>query len=408
MKTTAIAAKERILLIDGLRGFALLGILIAHITYWFNAGPAPDSVFSKFNDIGFQIASTFEGIFISGKFYTFFSFLFGLSFALQMESKSFTIGRFLWRLFILGLIGLAHSLHWRGDILSIYFFVGLVMILFRNASDKLLVIVSFLMILNLPIRIRDLYRFAYPTPPPTAQQQKQNEAKTNAYWTMIKGENYGELLKSNVSAIVDKLEFQFDSGRIYITLGYFLLGLLAGRRKWFAKWEEHRPFFKRWLKISGFSTLGIIAVAIPLGIIFGNGQPKPWFNFLMTTLYDVHCMFLTFFYVVGMTLLLQKKSWAGALQNFSAIGKLALTTYLSQTLVGMILFYGLGFNLMGEVNPWICLLLTFPVFGLQIIFSRWWLSKYTYGPIEWLWRSLTYLRWQPLKRSKLAAEFADS
>lgn len=405
MKTPAIAPKERILLIDGLRGFALLGILIAHITYWFNAGPAPDAVFQRYNDVGFQIASMFEGIFISGKFYTFFSFLFGLSFALQMESRSFTIGRFLWRLFILGLIGLAHSLHWRGDILSIYFVVGLVMILFRKASDKVLVIVSFLLILNLPIRVRDAYRFVYPTPPPTAQQQKQNELKTKEYWEMAKRGNYGELLTANITGIVDKFDFQFDSGRIYITLGYFLLGLLAGRRQWFLKGQEHRSFFNKWLKISGFATLGIIAVAVPLGIVFGNGEPKPWLNFLMSALYDIHCLFLTFFYIAGMTLLLQKKSWQGALQNFAAIGKLALTTYLSQTLIGIILFYGLGFNLMGEVNPWICLLLTFPVYGIQILFSRWWLSRYTYGPVEWLWRSLTYRQWQPLKRPALVAEF---
>lgn len=406
MKTTAIAPKERILLIDGLRGFALLGILIAHITYWFNAGPTPNDIFQKYtNDIGFQIAGAFEGIFVSGKFYTFFSFLFGLSFALQMESKSFTIGRFVWRLFILGLIGLAHSLHWRGDILSIYFVVGLVMILFRNASDKVLIIASLLLILNLPIRIRDGYRVFYPTPPPTAQQQKQNEQKNKSYWDTVKKGNYRELLMANVPAIVDKFDFQFDSGRIYITLGYFLLGLLAGRRKWFAKWEEHRLFFKKWLKISGFATLGIIAVAVPLGIFFGSGEPKPWFNLLMSALYDVHCMLLTIFYIVGMTLLLQKKSWQGALQNFSVIGKMALTSYLSQTLIGIILFYGVGFNLMGEVNPWICLLMTIPVFVMQIIFSRWWLSNYTYGPVEWLWRSLTYLRWQPLKRGDLVAEF---
>ncbi len=404
MKTTA--TKERILLIDGLRGFALLGILIAHITYWFNAGPTPDDVFGKYgNDVGFQIASTFEGIFISGKFYTFFSFLFGLSFALQMESKSFTIGRFLWRLFILGLIGLIHSLHWRGDILSIYFVVGLVMILFRKASDKVLIIVSFLLILNLPSRIREVYYLAYPTAPLTAVQQKQQQQKTNEYWQMLRRGNYPELLAANVPALSEKFDFQFESGRIYITLGYFLLGLLAGRRKWFSQWEQHRSFFKKWLKISGFATLGIIAVAVPLGILFGNGAPKPWFNILMSSLYDIHCVFLTFFYIAGMTFLLQKKSWQGALQNFAVIGKLALTSYLGQTLVGILLFYGIGLNLIGEINPWICLLLTFPVFGLQIVFSRWWLSQYNYGPVEWLWRSLTYLRWQPLKRSALAAEF---
>lgn len=391
---------ERIQLIDGLRGFALLGILIAHITYWFNAGPIPSQVFEKFSDVGFQIASTFEGIFISGKFYTFFSFLFGLSFALQMGSKSFTISRFAWRLVILGLIGIIHSLHWRGDILSIYFVVGFVMILFRNSSDKLLVVLSFLLILNVPSRIREGYLYAVPSLPPTQQEQKVYEQKTQAYWDMLKGGNYGELLKANVTAFTDKFQFQYESGRIYITLGYFLLGLLAGRRKWFSSFTENKIFFKKWLKISGFATLGIIAIAIPLGILFGNGEPKPWFNFVMGSLFDAHSMFLTFFYVIGMAFLFQKNSWQAMLHHFAVIGKLALTTYLSQTLIGIILFYGIGFNLIGEVNPWICLLLTIPVFGLQVWFSHWWLSRFNYGPVEWLWRSLTYLKWQPLERQQ--------
>ncbi len=141
----------------------------------------------------------------------------------------------------MSLIGLAHSLHWRGDILSIYFVVGLVMILFRKASDKVLIIASLLLILNLPIRVRDA-PFCLSTPPPTAQQNK-TDLKTKEYWDMVKRGNYGELLANNVPALADKFDFQFDSGRIYITLGYFLLGLLAGRRQWLSKWQEHRHFF---------------------------------------------------------------------------------------------------------------------------------------------------------------------
>lgn len=399
MKTnTAAAATERLLIVDGLRGFALFGILIAHITYWFNAGPMPDGVIQKFDGIPFQIAATFEGIFVSGKFYTFFSFLFGLSFALQMKSRDFTIARFGWRLCLLGLIGLIHSLHWRGDILSIYFVVGLVMIPLRRLTDKWLVVLAFLLILNLPSRIREVYHLIKPVAEASPQQRKIEEANTRQYWDMLKSGNYGELIKSNIPAIATKFDFQFDSGRIYITLGYFLLGLLAGRRRWFADLSENRSFFRRWLKISGWATLGIIGVAVPFGLMFGQGPPKPWFNIVMGTLFDAHSMFLTFFYITGVTLLLQKKSWASLLQHFSVIGKLALTSYLGQTLIGIVLFYGLGFNLLGEINPWICLLLTFPVYGLQVVFSHWWLSKFYYGPVEWLWRSLTYGRWQPMRR----------
>ncbi|WP_169704537.1 hypothetical protein [Runella slithyformis] len=91
---------------------------------------------------------------------------------------------------------------------------------------------------------------------------------------MAKRGNYGERLTANITGIVDKIDFQFDSGRIYITLGYFLLGLLAGRRQWFSKWHECRSFFSKQLKISSLATLGIIAVVVLLGIVFGSGRTK--------------------------------------------------------------------------------------------------------------------------------------
>ncbi|MFN8354822.1 MAG: DUF418 domain-containing protein [Spirosomataceae bacterium] len=401
MQTTTLAAPktERIQLIDSLRGFALFGILIAHITYWFTAGALPGEVYQKFEGLGFQIAGAFEGILVSGKFYTFFSFLFGVSFALQMSSKDFTIGRFLWRLALLGVIGLIHSAHWRGDILSIYTVVGLVLVLFRNSSDKVLVAVAFLMILNLPIRIKGLLDTLNPAPPPSAQQQKADEQKNKEFYQMLKSGSYTDILKASVPAFAEKFHFQFDSGRIYITLGYFLLGFLAGRRRWFQAFEQHKPFFKKWLKISGFSTLGIIAIALAIGMLFGNSsEPMPWLNYFMNALYDVHCMMLTFFYIAGMAFLLQKSKWQGVARALSYVGRMALTSYLGQTFIGIILFYGIGFGLVGEINPGYCLLMTFPVFALQVVMSRWWLSKFNYGPIEWLWRSGTQLRWQPLKR----------
>ncbi len=93
MKTLTIAPKERILIIDGLRGFAPLGILIAHIPYWFNAGPSPDGIFQSIAATSVFVLLRLKGFYF-GKILTFFSFLFGLSFALQMESREFTVGRF--------------------------------------------------------------------------------------------------------------------------------------------------------------------------------------------------------------------------------------------------------------------------------------------------------------------------
>src|SRR5215217_615327 len=98
-------AKSRILTVDALRGFALLGIMLAHFICWYTAGPLPDAVTGKFSDVGSQVADIFTNLFITGKFFSFFSFLFGLSFFLQMRGKEEApkafLARYSWRLVIL-------------------------------------------------------------------------------------------------------------------------------------------------------------------------------------------------------------------------------------------------------------------------------------------------------------------
>ena len=118
------ASAERLTIVDALRGFALLGIMLAHFIYWYTAGPLPQDVYGKYKDVGSGIADVFNNLFVSGKFFAFFSFLFGLSFYLQMrrlqnDQQTF-LRRYSWRLILLLVIGLAHHALWQGDILSIY------------------------------------------------------------------------------------------------------------------------------------------------------------------------------------------------------------------------------------------------------------------------------------------------
>src|SRR5687767_11028193 len=104
MQPSATTEKNRIVTVDALRGFALLGIMIVHFLYWYTAGPLPETVYSKYNDIGSGIARFFSEIFLSGKFFAFFSFLFGLSFYLQTgevgEGRLGVVRRFAWRITI--------------------------------------------------------------------------------------------------------------------------------------------------------------------------------------------------------------------------------------------------------------------------------------------------------------------
>lgn len=131
---------ERLVIVDSLRGFALLGIMLAHFIFWYTAGPLPDEVTGKFKDIGSQAADIFNNLFITGKFFAFFSFLFGLSFYLQMrrlqhEPNAF-LRRYSWRLVLLLIIGLCHHALWQGDILSIYAPLGFILLFMRRLSNK--------------------------------------------------------------------------------------------------------------------------------------------------------------------------------------------------------------------------------------------------------------------------------
>jgi uncharacterized protein len=401
--------KERILVIDGLRGFSLLGIVLAHIGGWFIAGSVPDTVWQKYqNDVGTAIANYFGGIFIDGKFYTLFSFLFGLSFALQLfqrkDKDPHFIRRFMWRLVILFIIGFIHHIHWKGDILGIYAVLGFFMILFKNASDKILWIGILFFILNTPIIVKGIVDSTKPKEKPkTEKEQKIENAKyakeTLDSYNTLKSGSYTAVIKQNFRDFKYKADFQFDSGRIYITLGFFLLGLWVGRRKFFDNFEANKPFFKKimwWCLGSNLLIIGFL-----LTLVIGNLWEKlgAWGNLIGGTLYNIHCVTMTVFYITSISLLLNLKSMRWILDKFSAVGKMGLTNYLLQSMIGVILFYGIGFGLAGNFNAGWCYLIGIAIFILQIFFSKWWLSNFIYGPMEWLWRSATYLKWQAMKRN---------
>jgi uncharacterized protein len=401
--------KERILLIDGLRGFSLLGIVLAHVSGWFIAGGYPSEVWQKYqNDVGTAISNYFGGIFIDGKFYTLFSFLFGLSFAIQLlqrkENDPKFIRRFMWRLVILFIIGFIHHIHWKGDILGIYAVLGFFMLLFHKASNQILWIGILFFILNIPIAIRDgIKEFQPKEKPKTEKEQKieqdKYEKETKTTYDILKEGTYTEVIVQNFKDFKYKIDFQLDSGRIYITLGFFLLGLWVGKRKFFENFEENKPLFKKimWWCLGA----NIFIVAFFLTLQFGNYFDKfpKWFNIVFNLLFTVHSVTMTIFYVVAIPLLLNLENMKNVLSNLTAVGKMGLTNYLMQSIIGVVVFYGIGFGLMGEFNGGWCYLIGITIFIFQIFFSKWWLSKFIYGPMEWLWRSATYLKWQPMRRN---------
>lgn len=404
--STTPSGAARIQVVDALRGFALLGILLAHLSTWFDGGPLPPSVYQvNGQGVANTVAQTIVGIFVSGKFYTFFSFLFGLSFALMLTRSSDAtvtfLRRFAWRLALLGGIGFLHHLHWRGDILSIYAMLGFVMLLFLNAPTRLIAGVALLLVLNVPIRVRDAYTSLATTPPTKAQTEQREKAAAkivDANYQVIKHGSYAEMIRVNLSEFKTKMDFQFDSGRIYITLGFFLLGLYAGRRRLFQALDEHRALFRRLTKYGGFLVLGIIILFVAAIITIGpNNQPPKAVELIFSFLFDLGSSALTLFYIAGLTLLFQRTGWQRVTAPLASVGKMALTNYVLQSVIGTLIFYGYGLGLIGEIGTAAAVLLTIPIFGAQVLVSRRWLARFHYGPLEWLWRSLTYLKAQPMR-----------
>ena len=394
--------KDRIEIIDILRGFSLLGIVIVHFTEQYYAGQPPDAMAKLApHSIVDQIVQGVSGILIQGKFFTIFSFLFGLSFFIQLnkskESGAFLIW-FAWRLIVLFAIGFVHSLHYRGDILTIYAVLGFGLLLTYKLPDRALLFIALFLIFDIPAFLTRIVQSFVET---KGNQFNADQKELQLYFDTLKHGDYLSIMKANVYEILPKFKFQVMFGRLYITFGLFLLGLYAGRKNFFGTWENQIPWIKKICKISGWTILGCFVF---VGLVFGvtalakiNLNQSLQFAFGGLAL-DVFNFCLAVLYVMGILMLFRKEKWKPRLLNFYALGRMGLTTYLMQTLFGVFIYFSLGFSLLNELGAAICLLLGLVVFAFQIMFSKWWLNRFQYGPVEWLWRSLTYLKVQPMTK----------
>lgn len=405
---------DRIVTLDVLRGFALFGILYAHMIFWYAAGPLPQETYQLYKDLGSGIAIGTYMIFILSKFFAIFSFLFGLSFYIQIQGlikrHEPVISRFGWRLAILGVIGLLHHIFWRADILSIYVPLGFLLLFLRNLSNKTLLIIGVLLVLNIPTKLAELISIL--TREKLMLLDFDQKIAGAEYYAILSEGSFVEMIKHNISAMRDKYIYQINSGRLLITFGFFLLGMLAGRMQWFEHIANHFQFFKQVLKKSSWA----LAATLLLGISFGIAtfllkvdiENTPIAGWLGGFLLEFFNASLTLIYITGISLMMLKPKWATRLMPLAAVGKMALTSYLMQTLVGVFIFFNIGLGLFTKTSPATNALLCFAIFGLQILFCRWWLTRFHYGPIEWLWRSATDFKWQPFYRGGDAPNKPDA
>jgi uncharacterized protein len=403
-----VAAEERIETLDILRGFALFGILLVNMAF-FNTAFFTLFTGTPWTSLPDRLASGFIRAFAEGKFYTIFSFLFGLGFALIMQRSAArdrpVVPLYVRRLLALLLIGIAHAvLLWYGDILVTYALLGFVLLLFRNCRPRTLLIWAAVLLL-LPVLVGSAFiaLFTALQNTPAFQEGMAGSDPTALYRelaataTAIYSEgSYGEIVQHRLGELLWVLPFGlFVQG--WGVLAMFLLGLYAGKRELFRDVEAHRPLFRR-LLIWG------LVIGLPLNLLSAVLYNPQMQSFSAASLVGVVNTYigapaLSFAYIAAVTLLVQRDVWRRRLAPIGSVGRMALTNYLLQSLICTTLFYGYGLGLFGQVGPAVGLVLSVVIYAIQVPWSVWWLQRFQYGPMEWLWRVLTYGRRQPIRRA---------
>ncbi len=393
---------QRILCLDVLRGFALFGIFYAHMIFWYAGGPLEQHYYQGNQTIASGLAAMVYMVFVIAKFFALFSFLFGLSFYIQLESLARRVSspllHFAWRLAILGVIGFLHHLFWRADILSIYVLLGFVLIFLRHMSDRALLIVGMVLVLNLPNKLAELVNLLLTGRVGLIPVDLATESAE--YTALIRSGGWGDIFIHNLGAFSDKFIHQINSGRLLITLGYFLLGVYAGRKAWFSAPDKQEHF--RWLRRKSLAWIGLVVLAFLAlgGVLWGLGQPLDENSLAFWALgffCDIYNTALVFLYIAVIYLLMSSSRGQRWLRPLADVGKMALTVYLMQSVIGVLLFFQVGLGLFDQTTPAVNVLLCLVIFAGQLLFCRVWLRYFAYGPVEWLWRSATERRWQVLR-----------
>lgn len=402
-----VKPSERYIILDALRGFALLGICLANYPEFSLYTFQPADVAASMPSAGVdRIVRFLQYVFIDGKFYTLFSLLFGMGFSIiisHAEQKGDGAFRLFYRrMTVLLVIGFLHLMFiWSGDILMLYALMGMVLPLFRNVSNrKMLSWAVFFLVLPVVVdTLTQIFGISLSAPAVEAQWyycRKYGITEENfAYW-LRDADSYAQVFQFLIQGALVRVQEFVDGNRYFKVLGLFLIGYYIGRQKMYADLSSHRHLLRR-VSVIGFS------VGIPLSVVYAwsavGGHPLG--NAAHSLFYAVSVYPLGFAYMSSLCLLYLRSSRSAVWRALAAPGRMALTNYICQSALGMFLFYGIGFGLGAGVGLSQTELIALTVFILQTFLSRLWLHYCLFGPLEWIWRMLNYGK--PLKLFKQKA-----
>lgn len=405
------APLQRITVLDALRGFALLGVILVHMLQYFSVLPwTGEESRPLFPEMDKLVEWLREHV-LSGRFINIFAFLFGLSFFIQMDRAARRgidfRSAFIWRMAILFFIGLVGNAFFSGDIISIYALFGLVMVFFQRAKTWVLLLIAGLLLIGTPRMAQVAYGNLSPF---QSSYQNQGDAPVlpDAFGAAKEDPYFWNSVKFNYTVRLEgKLDYQFGlMGRGYLTLALFFLGLAVGRSRFFEELERHK---NRNLRIFLAFVLGGILIQVIVGmfpsldlgrILRSGGLGMSGGELAHMALNDLGLILFSGAMALGFILLYQNHRFGAYLEGLSPYGRMGLTNYEMQGVIGCLLFnsWALG-PTFGKWGPTELFALGIFIYAVQILFSKIWLRHFLYGPLEWFWRTATYLRWQPFKKN---------
>ncbi len=401
-----VSTKQRYIILDALRGIALLGICLANYPefalYTFQPKEVLEAMPTAESD---TIVRFFQYFLIDGKFYTLFSLLFGIGFSIvisgYMQKSNHGLLLFYKRMLILFVIGLFHLIFlWAGDIVILYAFVGLFLPLFRNAGNKKLLIFSTVLIF-FPVLIDIcivLFRWNLASPAINATQYFHGMVgitdENFPVW-LVEAQHYRQVVEFNLGGSFIRIQEFIEGNRVFKVLGLFLLGLYIGKNKLYAKLENNTALLK---KVRFYGLL----IGIPGSLLYAWNAVAGYPLGLIGTavIYAVSVIPMSLGYISFICIWYTRHTDSKFFKIMAAPGRMALTNYLMQSVIGMFIFYGFGFALGAKLGLGYIELIALGVFVFQVIYSYIWLKYLQFGPVEWIWRMLTYGKWLEIVKKK--------
>lgn len=387
------AGKERIADLDYIRGFALIGILLVNMPLF------SGDEYQTYTGADRVIRLIFD-LFVQAKFYTIFSFLFGVGFYLFVSRalvKGYSLNLYKKRITGLLLIGLVHLIFfWKGDILAIYAVSGFLAVPFfrkepyeiRNWGFVLIGVFLIVFVILPSLMAWTMQPSSGKTDPelmrafdPEKAEQTIRAFQQLSLWEWVKWRFQYEVLDSFVNQLVV----------IPNILGLFLLGLYAGKIGLFSNAASYRqPLHRIQIWMAALSLPSLTAIIL----LYAAGEHAALYN---QTFVTVSGFTLGIGYIVTLILLLQNSGVKRWLKPLSAYGQMALTNYLLHTVISVSLF--VPGHLYRKIGLRQGVLISVFLTVIQITLSNWWLCHFRFGPAEWAWRCFTYGQLQPLKKS---------